>query len=79
MYDRIDISEGIDLNKANKSKDCMLCHYFYFLNIEFVYFKRNAYRIYFWHMSKHKRKGKSKRKTISLMTNSNLIKKKGFL
>ena len=26
-YDRIDISEGIDLNKTNKSKECMLCHY----------------------------------------------------
>ena len=26
-YDRIDISEGIDINKANKSKECMPCHY----------------------------------------------------
>ena len=29
-YDRIDISEGIDLNKTNKSKESMLCHYWYF-------------------------------------------------
>ena len=29
-YERIDISEGIDLNKTNKSKECMLCHYWYF-------------------------------------------------
>ena len=36
-YDRIDISEGIDLNKTNKSKECMLCHYFYFLNKNFSY------------------------------------------
>ena len=27
-YERIDISEGIDLNKTNKSKDCILCHYY---------------------------------------------------
>ena len=25
-YDRIDISEIIDLNKTNESKECMLCH-----------------------------------------------------
>ena len=29
-YDRIDISEGIDINKTNKSKECMLCHYWFF-------------------------------------------------
>ena len=26
-YDRIAFSEGIDVNKSNKSKECMLCHY----------------------------------------------------
>ena len=31
-YDRIDISEGIDVDKTIKSKECMLCHYWYFLN-----------------------------------------------
>ena len=36
-YERIDISEGIDINKANKSKECMLCHYWYFLDINFGY------------------------------------------
>ena len=29
-YNRIDISEGIDLTKSNKSKECMICHYFIF-------------------------------------------------
>ena len=29
-YDRIDISEGIDLVKSNSSKECMICHYWYF-------------------------------------------------
>ena len=32
QYDRIDISDRIDLNKTNKSKECMLCHYWYFLH-----------------------------------------------
>ena len=34
-YDRIDISEGIDVNKINKSKECMFRHYWYFLNKNF--------------------------------------------
>ena len=36
-YDRIDISEGIDINKTNKSKECILCHYCYFLYNNFSY------------------------------------------
>ena len=36
-YDRIDISEGIDINKTNKSKECMLSHYWYFLDKSFSY------------------------------------------
>ena len=73
-YDRIDISEGIDINK-NKQKECMLCHYWYFLgknfNIAIVHVKKSAYRICFLYMSKQKAK--------SLMNNSNLIDKMGVL
>ena len=29
-YDRIDISEGIDPTKSNKSRECMICHYWFF-------------------------------------------------
>ena len=36
-YDRIDISEGIDVNRKDKSKECMFCHYWYFLNKNFSY------------------------------------------
>ena len=28
-YDKIDISEGIDIYKTNKSKECNICHYWY--------------------------------------------------
>ena len=34
-YDKIDISEGIGINKANKSKQCMFCRYWYFLDKNF--------------------------------------------
>ena len=36
-YDRIDISEEIDIDATNKSKECMLCHYWYFLDKNFSY------------------------------------------
>ena len=36
-YHRIDISEGIHDNKTNLSKECMLCHYWYFLDENFSY------------------------------------------
>ena len=29
-YDRIDISEGIDLVKSGNSKECIVCHYWFF-------------------------------------------------
>ena len=34
-YNRIDISEGIDINKTNLSKECDICHYWHFENICF--------------------------------------------
>ena len=95
-YDRIDISEEIDVDMSDKSKECMLCHYWYFLNKNFsygpylcdgcynimqkcnkfkniaiVHVKKSVYRIYFLYMSKREAK--------KLMTNSNLIDKKGVL
>ena len=36
-YDRIDISEGGDVNKASLSKECDICHSWYFENIGFKY------------------------------------------
>ena len=37
--DRIDLSEGMDINKTNKSKECYICHYCYFLDKNFNYEK----------------------------------------
>ena len=36
-YDRIDISEGIDINNSNASKECDIFHYWYFLDKKFNY------------------------------------------
>ena len=37
-YDRIDISEGIDINKCEEtSARCSLCNFYYFLNKNFSY------------------------------------------
>ena len=36
-YDRIDVSEGIDVNKTSASKECDICHYWYFLNYSFKF------------------------------------------
>ena len=32
-YQKINISEGIDLNKTSGSKECELCHYWFFKDI----------------------------------------------
>ena len=36
-YDRIDVSEGIDVNKTSESKECGICHSWYFLNKGFKF------------------------------------------
>ena len=91
-YDRINISEGIDINNTNKSKECMLCHYWYFIDKNF------SYRLYLCNGSYsimnfksiaivHIKKGvyriyfmyMSKREAKKLMTKSNLIDKEGIL
>ena len=38
-YDRIDISKGIDANKISLSKECNLCHHWFFKDIGFKYEK----------------------------------------
>ena len=36
-YERTDISEGIEVNKTNLSKECDIYHYWYFKDIGFKY------------------------------------------
>ena len=36
-FDRIEVSERIDVNKASQSKECNVCCYWYFLNKGFKF------------------------------------------
>ena len=35
QYKKIDVSEGIDVNKTNAWNECTLCHYWYFKDVGF--------------------------------------------
>ena len=37
QYQKLDISEGIDINKTSASKECELCHYWFFKEIGFTF------------------------------------------
>ena len=37
VYEKIDISNGVDVDKSDKSKEYMFCHYWYFLDKSFSY------------------------------------------
>ena len=37
QYEKIDVSEGIDINKTCLSKECALCHYWFFKDIGFKF------------------------------------------
>ena len=36
-FDKIDVSEGIDVHKTSVSKECENCYYCYFLNYSFTF------------------------------------------
>ena len=38
-YQKIDVSEGIDVNKTSASKECELCHYWFFKDVGFKFEK----------------------------------------
>ena len=93
-YDKIDISEGIDTDKSSVSKECSICHYWYFSDKNFNY---NPYLCNGCHDLMQKALKKvaivsikgndyrihfsyiSKYDAITLMTNSNLNDKKRVL
>ena len=33
QYEKFDVSEGIDVNKTKASKECELCHYWFFKDV----------------------------------------------
>ena len=34
-YEKIDVSEGTDVNKTSESEKCELCHYWFFKDVGF--------------------------------------------
>ena len=38
-YQKIDVSEGTDVNKTSASKECELCHYWFFKDVGFKFDK----------------------------------------
>ena len=94
-YDRIDVSERIDVNKTSASKECDICHYWYFLNYSFK-FQANVYKCHDLLMMSInlsdiailKIKGSnycciisliSKNEDIKIMQNADLTEKNGIL
>ena len=37
QYDRISVSEGIEINKTIELKECVLCHYWYFKEVGYKF------------------------------------------
>ena len=37
QYNKINVAEGIDVNKTIASKECELCHYWFFKDIRFKF------------------------------------------
>ena len=83
VYEKLDISDGIDVDMSDKSNECMLCHYWYFLDKNF------SYGPYLCDGCYNMMQKCSKLKNIAfvllkciqkkkLMTNSNLIDKKRY-
>ena len=46
QYQKTDVSEGIDVNKTNASKECELCHYWFFKDVGFK-FEEHIWMLWF--------------------------------
>ena len=87
-YDRIDISEAINVNETSASKECDICHFCYFKVIGFKYEPYLCNGCHDLVQKSHEMKGSASRfhfwymtkdDAISIMNNSNLVDKKGVL
>ena len=90
-YDRIDISEGIDINRCEEtSRRCSLCKFYYFLDKNFSYgpFLCNLCKISIQNLAIINLNGNhyrvnfafiSKKDAYNLIKNATIIDKKGTL
>ena len=37
QFEKLDVSEGIDVNKTSASNECELCHYWFFKDVGFIF------------------------------------------
>ena len=87
-FERIDVSDGIDVNKTSASKECDICQYWYFLNYSIKFQPNICNRFYDLLMPSMNlsdiAKGSdyrciisliSKNETINLMQNAGLTQK----
>ena len=73
-FNRIDVSEGIDVNKTSALKDYDICHYWYFLKYSFK-FQPNVSKLF-----KHQKWGhKLNTKCRFDRKKQNIIKHKQFV
>ena len=83
-YDRIDILEGMDVNKTSASKECDICHFWYFKYIGFKYEPRGCHDLMqkamiFNDVAIFMLKKVLTKFTFGIMNNFNLVDKKGVL
>ena len=79
LYDRIDISEGIDIDKTMHQKTIISLQWLSWFNAKAIAFndvaivsiRGNNYRTHFWYISKNN--------ATNIMKNSNLNEKSGSL
>ena len=47
-HNKITFSEKIDIIKSNKPKECIICHYWYFLDLDYTYepYVCNGYHVW---------------------------------
>ena len=74
QYERIGVSKGFDYNKSNKSKEYMICHYWYFKDIGYIYEPHPCNGCHDLSMMVWARKGVDNRCLLFNMSKSDAIK-----
>ena len=81
QYEKIDVSEGIDVNKTSASKECELCHYWFFKDVGFKFEEHVCNRCHDLLMMAHSLKNiailKAKEATFRFLL-MNISKNKAF-
>ena len=77
-FGRISVSEGIDVNKASESKECIICHHHYFLD-KGCKFQTEVLTTFCSVDYRHIIKGISKSEAVNVLQNVDFSEKSGTL